>query len=456
MSNLTTIKIIYNSWVASPMRLSLDLPHLEHLDMSGCADEVYLTMKCPQLKRLSFNRCRFKELAVEAEQLRMVDLSCAEMSEDLFESFISTGARRISTIDMRGFHYLDDAAPLTVSVRDILDGRSSHQAELSIERMGSCSVAALERLISSSGASLLCDLYVPLCILSDELFHKIISKCPGMDRLVLSTRSNTKPRHAFSFRCGLILTIFLSLLSIDEYTDMSISALLRRGGITGLRQGKFPPDAMPVSERFLEILSTRSQHAFVHLYCSHQSSLASPFQIAPTQLSSLASVEFSECDLPNPELLSDAIAALPNIRHFKFHICALLGELKPLQLTGPRISSVTLSQVTFGTLDLSSAPSISKIEIYRCNIELPEGDHHPLLRLAPETLAPETSKLEAFSMRRNAFQTSISSTKSITALQLDILTAFSSIPCLSTLRLDGTSMPATPAIVGTCLKQTTL
>jgi hypothetical protein len=191
MTNLTTVKIIYNSWVAAPMKLSLSLPHLVHLDMSGCADEVYLVAKCPKLKYASFNRCRFRNILVESDQLAVADLSCAEMSADLFDHFLASGAHSVSIVDLRGFYFISESGELPpqceVPVRDILDGRSVHQTELCAARMADCELDSLLRLCACSGSSL-SDLYVPLSVLNNERLQVILESCPNLDRLLISTR----------------------------------------------------------------------------------------------------------------------------------------------------------------------------------------------------------------------------------------------------------------------------
>lgn len=436
MSSLTMVKIIYNSWVAAPLTLHLTLPHLAHLDMSGCADEVDLIARCPKLKCVSFNRCRFRNVLLETSELALLDLSCVEMSASLYDLLLSTGLFQVRSVDLRGFQLVSpDSSPTAseIPVRDILDGRSALQAELTLARMSSCSPDAVLRLCECTGASL-SDLYLPLSILTNAIFAQILSCCPKLDRLLVSPSSHILQ----------VPVLLLTLSFSDDFTDIGIDGLDKRGGVEALRRGKFPPDAMPVSERFLEILSDQRKNAFVHLYCSYESTLAAPLIYERTPLPDLTALEFAECDFPRPDQLAEAMAALPSLKNVQFQICKMMGAQNDLVLSGSRLQLVTLSQVRMRGLDLSGAPQITKLEIYRCTVAPEEA--LPLLRFAPETLGTE-SKLRSFSMRRMEFDQETSAAEK-TRVKYEILRCTVAFPKVSSIRLDFSTIPSDSCVIG--------
>jgi Leucine-rich repeat (LRR) protein len=250
------------------------------------------------------------------------------------------------------------------------------------------------------------------------------------------------------FDVGAYPVVFFS--ELDDFTDMKVKSLQDNGGIDALKNGRFPPDAMPVSERFLEILSNQSNQAFIHMYCGHESKLAAPLNSESTSLAMLSSLEFSECDLPRPDQISEAMATLPSLQHIKFQACSIFGSTGVLKLSGMRLQSISLSQVACSGLDLTAAPALSKLEIYHCQISSSTGA--PILSFAPEILDKHSS-LRYLSLRRLDYGESVSSNMK-NMMQKSTLVSVSKLPNLSTLRLDHSAITTDASSIGTTFPTT--
>lgn len=185
------------------LSLTLTLPLLEHLDVSGCADQVEFVIKCPKLRHVNFNRCSFKSVQCEASQLEVADLSCSEWTNSEFENFLVLSGSNLRSVDLRGLQFYEPTpdpqnqqnhqnhgpAGVTsdvIPVRNLLDGRSSKQVDLIRTRLMQCDINAALLTARMCGHTLT-DLYIPLESLDLQHFLTILSSCKLVDRVFAST-----------------------------------------------------------------------------------------------------------------------------------------------------------------------------------------------------------------------------------------------------------------------------